>query len=65
LPEIQVYYQRHDAIVGPFLSPDSAVHITPKKVIFGYWNFRGFAQTQRLLLAYSGVDFEERIYNFG
>lgn len=31
----------------------------------GYWNIRGLAQPIRLLLAYSGVDFEDKQYTFG
>jgi len=31
----------------------------------GYWNIRGLAQPIRLLLAYSGTDYEDKRYNLG
>ena len=37
---------------------------TMAKVKLGYWNVRAFAQPIRLLLAYSGTDFEDKRYNF-
>lgn len=40
------------------------VPIQPKyhRVKLGYWNIRGLAQVPRLLLAYSGVSFEDYHY---
>ena len=32
------------------------------KIILGYWPIRGFGQIPRLLLAYSGLEFEEKRY---
>jgi len=31
----------------------------------GYWNIRGLGQSIRLLLAFTGTDFNENLYNFG
>jgi len=33
--------------------------------ILGYWNLRGLGQPIRLLLAYSGTDYEDKRYNIG
>jgi len=33
--------------------------------ILGYWNIRGLAQPIRLLLAYSGTEYEDKRYNMG
>lgn len=33
--------------------------------ILGYWNIRGLAQPIRHMLVYAGVDFEDKLYNFG
>ncbi len=34
----------------------------PKKLQLGYWDFRGRGQVLRLLLSYTGLDWEETIY---
>lgn len=36
--------------------------MTSKKLIVGYWNIQGLAHSTRLLLAYHGVEFEDKIY---
>ena len=36
-----------------------------KKPILGYWHIRGLAQPLRLLLAYTGTDFEDKRYQCG
>jgi len=48
----------------------AAINVEPKEeeepkhknVILGYWGIRGLGQVARLLLAYNGVDFENRQY---
>lgn len=63
LEEIRSYYKRPDAIVGPYLPASSLVPIVGKKVRHGYWGIRGLGQANRLLLAYSGVEFEDTQYS--
>jgi len=35
------------------------------KPVLGYWNIRGYVHHIRLLLAYLGVDYEDRVYDQG
>lgn len=35
------------------------------KPVVGYWDIRGLAEYIRLLLAYAGVDFEDKRYKYG
>lgn len=64
LPEIKAYYSRADALRGPFFPPSAA--LSPKvKVKLAYWGIRGLAQIPRLLLGYSGIDFEDYHYTNG
>lgn len=35
----------------------------PEKIILGYWNLRGLAHVSRLLLTYTGLDWEDIRYN--
>ncbi|CAG7830666.1 unnamed protein product, partial [Allacma fusca] len=35
------------------------------KPVLGYWNIRGFAQPNRLLLKYLGVNYEDKRYYHG
>jgi glutathione S-transferase len=44
------------------LPPHAAFAINPKTVKLAYWGIRGLAQTIRVLLAYSGVEFEDYTY---
>lgn len=62
LPEVRAYYNRPDAIHGPFLPPFAVLTPFLTKVKLCYWGIRGLAQTPRLLLAYSGVEFEDYHY---
>ena len=66
LPEIQAYYKRKDAVVLPFFPPNFAA-LQPKlhHVKLGYWGIRGAGQIPRLLLHYSGVEFENYTYTDG
>ena len=65
LPEIKAYYQRPTAIKQPFLPPMAALQPKLTQVKLGYWKIRGRGQVPRLLLAYSGVDFENCSYTLG
>lgn len=49
----------------PFLPPMAAIQPKIAKFKLGYWKVRGRGQVPRLLLAYSGVDFEECNYTLG
>jgi glutathione S-transferase len=62
LPEVKAYYQRPNAIKTAFLPPHAALTPKPHSVKLAYWGIRGLAQVPRLLLAYSGVDFEDHHY---
>lgn len=58
LQGVRAYYQRENAVSGPFSSPAYLkVDIKYRRVRLGYWGIRGLGQVPRLLLAYSGVDF--------
>jgi len=57
LPEIKAYYTRPDAMKEPFLPPFAVLSPSLSRVKLSYWGIRGLAQTPRLLLSYSGVDF--------
>ena len=35
------------------------------KLVLGYWKIRGLAQPARYMLAYSGVDYEDKQYEQG
>ena len=35
------------------------------KPILAYWNIRGLGAQCRYILHYSGVDFEDKVYNVG
>lgn len=65
LPGIKAYYQRPDAITDPFGPPMLALQPKYRKVKLGYWGIRGLAQVPRLLLSFSGVDFEDHQYTNG
>lgn len=72
LPQIKAYYAKEDSFKGPFLPPGmAAITIELKEeveepkhkdVVLGYWGIRGLCQVARLLLGYSGVDFEDHLY---
>ena len=62
LPEIKAYYSRPTALRGPFVPPMAALQPKHTSVKLGYWGIRGLAQIPRLLLAYSGVEFEDVLY---
>lgn len=62
LPEIKAYYTRPTALKGPFVPPMAALQPKHTSVKLGYWGIRGLAQVPRLLLAYSGVEFEDVLY---
>jgi glutathione S-transferase len=49
--------------VEPFVPPFLAVQPRYHRVRLAYWNIRGLAQVSRLLLAYSGVLFEDYHYS--
>lgn len=65
LPEIKAYYERPNAMKEPFMPPMAAIQPKLAKVKLGYWKVRGRGQVPRLLLAYSGVDFEDYSYTLG
>lgn len=65
LPEIKAYYKRQDAVHGPYLPPSASLNPAGRKVKLGYWGIRGLAQVPRLLLSYSGVEFEDFHYTNG
>jgi glutathione S-transferase len=62
LPGVRAYYQRPDAVTEPFVP--SFLPLQPKyhRVRLAYWGIRGLGQVPRLLLAYSGVHFEDYQY---
>lgn len=62
LPEIKAYYQRPDAITGPYLPPHAKLSPSGKRVKLCYWPVRGLGQVIRLLLARFNVDFEDYKY---
>ena len=63
LPGIRAYYKRADALVEPFVPPFLPIQPRYHRVRLAYWNIRGLAQVSRLLLAYSGVHFEDYHYS--
>jgi glutathione S-transferase len=65
LPAIRSYYLRPDAVANPF--GPSFITFQPKyrNVKLGYWGIRGLAQVPRLLLSFSGVEFEDQQYTEG
>jgi hypothetical protein len=65
LPQTKAYYQRPDAVHGPYLPPGSSVAPKNNHVKLAYWGIRGLAQTPRHLLAFSGVKFENFLYTNG
>ena len=62
LPGIKAYYKRPDAISEPFVPPIFPFTIKFHRVKLAYWGIRGLAQVPRLLLAFSGVHFEDYHY---
>jgi hypothetical protein len=62
IPAICAYYKRKDAIKGPFIPSTAVIAPQIKPVVLGYWAIRGLAQVPRLLLSYTGVEFEDRHY---
>jgi len=60
---VQAYYKRKDAVNLPFF-PLGFAAFQPKLhyVKLGYWGIRGLGQIPRLLLNYSGVEFENCTY---
>jgi hypothetical protein len=62
LPGIKAYYKRPDAISEPFVPPFFPFTIKFHRVKLAYWGIRGLAQVPRLLLAFSGVHFEDYHY---
>jgi glutathione S-transferase len=65
LPEIKAYYTRPTALKGPFYPPYAALSPKLNNVKLAYWGIRGLGQIPRLLLAYSGVEFEDYHYTNG
>lgn len=63
LEGVKAYYSRPDAVSEPFLPPMVPIKPVFRKVKLGYWAIRGLAQVPRLLLAYSGVQFEDYYYS--
>lgn len=62
LPQVKAYYDRPTAIRGPFVPPYASLQPKHTSVKLGYWGIRGLAQIPRLLLGYSGVEFEDVLY---
>jgi glutathione S-transferase len=62
LAGVKAYYLRPDAVVEPFVPPFLPLQPRYKRVKLAYWSIRGLAQVPRLLLAYSGVHFEDYQY---
>jgi glutathione S-transferase len=65
LPGVRAYYDRPDALVEPFLPATMPNQPKYRKVKLGYWGIRGLGQVPRLLLSYSGVEFEDKQYTNG
>jgi len=65
LPGIRAYYDRPDAVADPFLPATMPNQPKYRHVKLGYWGIRGLAQVPRLLLSYSGVEFEDKQYTNG
>ncbi len=62
MPEIKAYYQKPTAFKGPFLPPFASISPKLPGVKLGYWGIRGLAQVPRLLLSYTGTEFEDFTY---
>ena len=62
LPGVQAYYKRKDAIVLPFIPPTMPLKPKLHNIRLCYWKIRGAAQVARLLLHFSGMEFEDCYY---
>lgn len=65
VPGIIAYYSRPDAVAEPFVPPMIPIQPRYNRVKLAYWGIRGLGQVPRLLLSFSGVEFEDVLYTNG